>query len=120
MAAERGEFVNWGGITGSTPQYQTAPLPSTAGLACPVAFAMAANIAANYGWYQISGVAVAAATVMAGAGVVGIGLTAGIISSSLVAGKQIVNANSLVAVGTPAAGQTLVTCNRPFAQGAIT
>jgi hypothetical protein len=116
-----GSIVNWGGLSGSNlPTFQTALLPSTANLACPVAFATAAILAGQYGWYQVSGVAVAAATVMAGAGVVGIGLTAGIISSTLVAGKQILNAASLVAVGTPAAGQTLVQINRPFAQGAIT
>lgn len=118
-----GTVVNWGGVAGSgaatAPTYQTVLLPSTAIQGCPVAFAVGANVAASYGWYQIGGVAIAAATTFAAAGPAYIG-TAGQVISTAAAGKQIVNANGLGAVGTPAAGQVLLSINRPFAQGAIT
>ncbi len=38
--------------------FQTVVLPSTAVLATPIAVAMSANVASQYGWYQIAGVAV--------------------------------------------------------------
>jgi hypothetical protein len=43
-----------------TPTFQTALAPSTANLAQPLAVAMGANVAGQYGWYQISGQAVVA------------------------------------------------------------
>jgi hypothetical protein len=116
----QGSAVNWGGVDGNNkPTFQTALLPSTAIQGCPVAFATAAIGAGQYGWYQISGVAVAAATTFAAAGPAYIG-TAGQVISTTAAGKQIVNSNGLTAVGVPAAGQVLLSINRPFAQGAIT
>src|SRR3954464_2457768 len=37
--------------------FQTVVLPSTANLGTPIAVAMSANVAAQYGWYQIEGLA---------------------------------------------------------------
>jgi len=43
----------------TTSKYQTALLTTAITKAEPVAIAMSANVAASYGWYQISGLAVA-------------------------------------------------------------
>jgi len=48
-----GSLVIWDATT-----YQTTLCPSTANLARPVAVAMSACLAVNYGWYQIAGSAV--------------------------------------------------------------
>lgn len=116
-----GSLVTWDGATAGVPTYQTVLCPSTANLDKPVAVAMSANLAGFYGWYQISGHAVVATNgTLTGAGVpVYIG-TAGTVTSTAAAGKQIVNAQSESATGTPATNQAVVLLNRPFAQGAIT
>src|SRR5258707_1284502 len=44
-----GVLVRWGATT-----FQTTILPSTANLDVPVAVAMSANVAGQFGWYQIS------------------------------------------------------------------
>lgn len=63
-----GSVVTWHPST-----YQTALCPVGNSLSKPIAVAMGANVAATYGWYQISGLAVAskAATIccVAGAGI---------------------------------------------------
>ena len=82
---------------------------------------MAATVASQYGWYQIAGSAVAATngTLVAGPGPVFLA-AAGQVSSTAVAGKQVLNARNDTATGTPAANQAVVQINRPFAQGQIT
>lgn len=116
-----GSLVTWDGASSGTPTYQTVLCPSTANLAQPVAVAMSANVAGQFGWYQISGAAVIATngTLAAGPGPVYIG-TAGTVTSTAAAGKQILNARNDTATGTPAANQAVVQIERPFAQGAIT
>jgi hypothetical protein len=52
--------VTWNGNSTGTPTFQTTLAPSTANLAQPLAVAMGANVAGQYGWYQISGQAVVA------------------------------------------------------------
>lgn len=107
--------------TVGTPTYQTTLAPSTANLAQPVAVSMGVNLAANYGWYQITGSAVVATngTLAAGPGPVYLA-GAGQVTSTQAAGKQVLNAQNVTATGTPAAAQAVVEINRPFAQGQIT
>lgn len=88
----------------------------------PVAIAMSANVASQYGWYQISGIAVVkkTATVSLAAGAaVGV-LTTGLIAGTGT-GKEISGA-AVAAVASAASGRTtvLVTINRPRKQGRIT
>jgi hypothetical protein len=81
---------------------------------------MAAAGASQWGWYQIGGTGVALTTgVFAAAGPAFIG-GIGLLISTAAAGKQILNAYGLTAVGTPAANQILLQMNRPFVQGQIT
>lgn len=116
-----GSVVTWNGNTTGTPTYQTALAPATANLAQPLAVAMGANLAGNYGWYQLSGQAVCATNGTLAAGPAPVYLAgAGQLSSTAVAGKQMVNAVNVTATGTPAAAQAVVSIDRPFAQGAIT
>jgi hypothetical protein len=72
----------------------------------PVAVAMSANVANQYGWYQIYGKAVGLAL----AGYVDNALvyataTAGSVDDAVVAGDRVKGALGASAVGTPAAGQ---------------
>lgn len=116
-----GSVVTWNGVATGTPTMQTTLAPATANLAQPLAVAMSANVAAQFGWYQIQGNAVCATngTLAAGPGPVYLA-GSGQLSSTGVAGKQMVNAVNVTATGTPATAQAVIEINRPFAQGAIT
>lgn len=116
-----GSVVTYNGNTSGTPTLQTALAPATINLGQPLAVAMSANVASQYGWYQISGNAVAATngTLAAGPGKVYLA-GSGQVTSTAAAGLEVVNAVNVTATGTPAAGQAVVEIMRPFAQGAIT
>jgi hypothetical protein len=117
-----GSAVTWGGQSAGTPTYQSALTPNTANLDQPIAIAMSANLAGQFGWYQIGGNAVVATngTLAAGPGPVYLNATVGTLTSTQAAGKQILNAVNVTATGTPAANQAVVEINRPTAQGQIT
>jgi hypothetical protein len=116
-----GSVVTWNGNAAGVPSYQTALAPATANLAQPLAVAMSANVAGQYGWYQISGNAVVATNGTLAAGPAPVYLAGtGQLTSTAAAGKQVVNAQNVTATGTPAANQAVVEIARPFAQGAIT
>jgi hypothetical protein len=87
----------------------------------PVALAMSACVANEYGWYQISG---------KGVGLVATGFvdnancyataTAGTVDDAVVAGDLVKNAKGASAIGTPAAGQAEIELNRPFMDDGLT
>lgn len=109
-------------VTYNATTYTTALAPVGTNKAQPVGFAMSANVASQYGWYQISGLAVAKKTCTvslaanAAVGVLTVGLTAGTGS-----GKEIQGA-LVAAVASATAGRTTVTLvtNRPHMQGRVT
>ena len=115
-----GSVVTWDGASSGTPTYQTVLAPSTANLAQPLAVAMSANVAGQYGWYQIQGNAVMATngTLAAGPGPVYLA-GSGQVTSTQANGKQVLNARNETATGTPAAGLAVVQINYPAAQGQI-
>lgn len=81
----------------------------------PVAVAMSANVASQYGWYQIGGKAVGKAL----AGYVDNALvyataTAGSIDDAVVAGDRVKLAIGASAVGTPSTGLAEFEIQRPF------
>lgn len=88
----------------------------------PCAFAMSANVASQYGWYQISGVAVVAksCTICLVAGVaVGV-LTTGLIAGTG-SGKEIQGAVCAVTASAKASVVTVqIMCQRPHLQGRVT
>lgn len=103
--------------------YQTTLLPSTANLGTPVAVAMSANVASQYGWYQIEGLAVAKKTAVqcTPQGKIYISGTAGRIFITSTSGKQILGAKAANLTTVTSTTSTLtVLIQRPHTQGQIT
>ncbi len=128
-----GEFICLLGVAGTAvgalvtynaTTYQTALCPSTATLARPVAVAMSANLAATFGWYQIGGSATVLKQVnhQVPAGTVGIGTSAGKITSgaSAGAGKEIQSAYRSASTAASASTTCVIIIDRPHMQGRIT
>lgn len=111
-----GSIVTYGGTFATT-------LAAVGGnKALPVAVAMSANVASQWGWYQISGIAVAAKTCtvsLAAGAAVGV-LTAGLVAGTG-SGKEVDGA-IVSAVASATAGRTTVkiVLNRPTMQGRVT
>ena len=117
-----GEFIYLAGVAntaiGSWVTYNLDD-GSTALLAAnaigPVAVAMSANVASQYGWYQISGKAVGLAlTGYADNGLVYATATAGSIDDAVVAGDRVKLAKGASALGVPSAGFAEFEIHRPF------
>ena len=116
-----GSVVTYNGNTTGTPTGQTALATNAANQARPIAVAMSANVATQYGWYQIYGNAVCATNGTLAAGPAPVYLAgSGQLSSTAVAGTQVLGAINVTATGTPAANQAVVEIQRPHAQGSIT
>ena len=127
-----GEFIYLLGVAntvvGSLVKYnattwQTALVTNTAVQAVPVAWAMSANVAGQYGWYQISGNAVAKKTAVAVSPQVTLFLsaTAGRVKVLASAGLQVVGARSAnLASVTTTTSTVVVTISRPHLQSQIT
>lgn len=117
-----GEFVYLKGVAstavGSWVTYNMDD-GSTALLAAnaigPVAVAMSACVANQYGWYQINGKAVGKAlTGYADDGLVYATATAGSVDDAVVAGDRVKRAKGASAVGTPSSGLAEFEIDRPF------
>lgn len=81
----------------------------------PVAVAMSANVANQYGWYQISGKAVGLAlTGYVDNALVYATATAGSVDDAVVAGDRVKLAKGASAVDTPSAGFAEFEISRPF------
>jgi hypothetical protein len=123
-----GEFIYLKGVANtavgtpvvySTANYQTALAPVGANKPQPIAIAMAATVASQYGWYQISGNAVGAKTsglALASNAAVGI-LTAGKFAATGT-GKEVIGALTLAKATTPTTVSLVI--NRPRMQGRVT
>lgn len=122
-----GEFIYLLGVANTTvgnivtydaAGWQTALAPAGTNLPRAVAVAMSANVASQYGWYQISGRAVAKKTsglALGAAAAVGV-KTTGLIAATGT-GKEISGAIT-VAASTASTSVTVV-INRPRMQGRI-
>ena len=124
-----GEFIYLKGVAstvvGSLVDFDpylatTALSPATGGVG-PVAVSMSANVASQYGWYQIAGVAAVKApnAMTAGADVFSLAATPGSVDDAAVNGEQILNAKVSTTTGTPSSGLALIEINRPFHQGQV-
>lgn len=124
-----GEFVYLKGVASTVvgslvvfDQYlaTTTLAPATGGKG-PVAVAMSANVASQYGWYQICGTAAVKApnAMTPGAEVFMLAATPGSVDDAQVNGEQVVNAVVSTTTGTPSTGLGLIQINRPFLQGQI-
>ena len=112
-------------VTYNTTTWQTAlgTVSNLKNKGTPVAVAMSANLASNYGWYQISGNAVVKKTTVAVTPSVPvfISATSGRIKVLASAGQQILGAQTanLTTVVTTTS-TVVVNINRPHSQGQIT
>jgi hypothetical protein len=104
-------------VTYNTTTYQTTLTPTTGTTdGAPIAVAMSANVASQYGWYQISGNAVVKKTGVAVAPSTGLWLsgTAGRFYVTASAGKGIVGARTAnLATVVTTTSTVVVTINRP-------
>jgi hypothetical protein len=107
-----GTLVTYNNLAGTTTF-----VPNTAGQNAPVAVAMSANVANQFGWYQIAGVATISktATKVSPGVVLSISATAGSVAGGCVAGKKVINAVSVNAA-TVASGVATIQAqiDRPF------
>jgi hypothetical protein len=100
-------------VTYNADDYSTALLAANA--IGPVAVAMSACVADQFGWYQISGKAVGLAlTGFADNANVYATATAGSVDDAVVAGDRVKLAKGASAVGTPSAGLAEFEIHRPF------
>lgn len=83
----------------------------------PVAVAMSANGAAQYGWYQIFGSAVVKAGVVAAGAAAFSTATAGLIDDAVVIGSKIDGMVTKTADGTPSAGFAVCQISYPSMNG---
>ena len=109
-------------VTFDASTYQTVLSAVGGNIPRPVAVSMSANVASQYGWYQISGQAVCAKTCtisLAAGAAVGV-LTTGLIAGTG-SGKEIQGA-VVAAVASATAGRTTVKVMiaRPTKQGRVT
>ena len=112
-----GSIVNYKGTT-----YATALGYAGENVAGPLAIAMSANVASQYGWYQISGLAVASKSSgvsFAAAAKVAVSSSTGL-AVATISGNEIQGA-MVSAVASAASGRTTVALviNRPHNQGRV-
>lgn len=122
-----GEFIYLVGVAdtvvGSAVTYRYddgATILTVADAAGPVGFAMSINVASQYGWYQISGKAVAKAGTVSDNGDVYISGTAGILDDAVVDGDMVHNAKFASANGTPSTGLAEIEISRPYTDNITT
>lgn len=117
----QGEFIYLQGVAatavGDTVIYDekaNTTIRTVAGSRGPVAVAMSANVAAQFGWYQVFGSAVvnALAGFLTGANCYATA-TAGSIDDAVVAGDKIDGMRSKTALGTPTAGTAVCQIGYP-------
>jgi hypothetical protein len=109
-------------VTYAPSTYLTALSPNTAAIGNPLAVAMSANVASQYGWYQIQGIATVLKTAVRVLLDVRVfqSATTGRLMATVATGKEILNARSAnLATVTSTLSTVLVSINRPFAQGQI-
>jgi hypothetical protein len=108
-----GSVVIW-----DSGSFQTTLAPAGNNKPQPVAFAMSANVASQFGWYQISGLAVALKTSgLALASNVAVGvLTAGKIAGTA-SGKEVQGAITQAKASVPTSVTLII--NRPEMQGRV-
>lgn len=113
-----GSMVKWNATT-----YQTALVTATAVQACPVAWAMSANVGSQYGWYQIGGLVTAKKTAVAVSPQVTVFIsgTAGRVKVIASAGLQVVGCRSAnLASVTSTTSTVILQVDRPHLQSQIT
>lgn len=119
-----GEFIYLKGLASTAvgelviyDQYANTTTRATAGSRGPAAVAMSANVASQYGWYQIAGAAVVKSATVAANASVYVTATAGTVDDAVVAGDKVDGARFKTADGTPSAGFAIVMLDHPSLNG---
>lgn len=120
----QGEFIYLKGVAstaiGDLVTYDVLNATTTRTVASsrgPVAIALSANVANQYGWYQIAGSNYVKAGTVASGAVVYVTATAGQIDDAVVSGDKVDGMRTTSADGTPSAGFCQVRFNRPALSG---
>lgn len=112
-----GSMVTWDATT-----HQTALSPDTAGIGSSFAIAMSANVAAQYGWYQIAGLAVVKKTNVAWEPQKAVyqSATTGRVMDTVASGKQVAGARSAnLATVVTSTSTIILQINHPHNTGVI-
>lgn len=119
-----GEFVYAKGVANTVvgsialiDSYAGTTVLTVAGSRGPVGVAMSANVASQYGWYQVSGSAVVKTGTVAAAGVGFSTATAGQLDDAVVTGDKVDGIVFKTANGTPSAGLAVAAIARPSMSG---
>ena len=119
-----GEFVYLAGVASTAvgtavifDQYAGTSTRAVAAARGPVGVAMSANVASQYGWYQISGSAVVKTGTVAAGAPAYVTATAGTLDDAVVSGDKIDGFVFKTANGTPSAGLTVAQVERPSLNG---
>jgi hypothetical protein len=117
-----GNVVTYVASTGATVLSLTSGVVNGG---APLAVAMSANVASQWGWYQIAGDATIKKTAVkvdpAGTTKVYLSATSGRVMQTSVAGRQVIGARWITATTVTSTTSTAIaTLNRPVQQGAIT
>lgn len=117
-----GDVVEYNAYTGATTRWA-----GTANTGKPLAIAVAAVTATQYGWFQIEGNAIVTCSGTVAAGDAVFFSATAAVKTAAVAGKQVLNAVAATANGATVSGygalastSAVYTINRPFVQGQIT
>ena len=118
-----GEFIYLPGVAstvaGSAVVYDDKAGTTTLTVAAskgPVAIAMSANVASQYGWYQISGAAVVSSASATSGSMAGTSATAGTLGNTTT-GQQVSGMRYSSAQDAPGTGFTVVQMSHPSANG---
>ena len=117
-----GSIVTYKGSDGSTVLSLTSGVVNGG---APLAVAMSANVASQWGWYQIAGDAIIKKTAVkvdpAGTTKVYLSATSGRVMQTSVSGRQVIGARWVsTTTVTSTTSTAIATLNRPHQQGAIT
>lgn len=120
-----GEFIYLKGVASTAvgdtvifDVYANTTTRTVAGSRGAVAVAMSANVASQYGWYQIQGMAVVNVLASyANNALAYVTATAGSIDDAVVSGDKIDSMTSKTAIGTPSAGKAVMQLSYPHLTG---
>ena len=119
-----GEFIYLKGVASTAigdvvifDQYANTTIRAVAGSRGQAAVAMSANVANQYGWYQIRGAAVVKSAAAVANARPYLTATAGTIDDAVVAGDSIDGARYKTADGTPSAGFAILQIDSPCLNG---
>ncbi len=96
-------------------QYTGVTVRTVAATRGPLAVAMSANVASQYGWYQVQGAAVVSVATVDAADTLSVTATAGQLDDITTAAQGVIGLKTITANGTPSAGLAVCQIHWPGA-----